>query len=84
MRFLESILKLLFVIGAVYFLATNLFWSTLFVIFLVTCFLLGLVLIFNKKASYRFKQSRNDFTMRKVEGVLLVLFAVIIGIVILA
>jgi hypothetical protein len=77
MRYIELILKLWFVILSVsMIIATRLadpYWSVLLVVSTV----LGLVLIFNKDASYHFKQSKRDLKIRQVEGVLLVVAAIV-------
>jgi|GEM_PF-1671479 len=76
MRYLETILKILFLFASVYLVVTKAILSPFFVIFLVVCLLLGVCLIFNKHASYNFQQTPRDLGIRRVEGVILLIFAV--------
>jgi hypothetical protein len=77
MRYLETILKLLFLAGAVFFMITKSVTNIYFLDFLFVSLLLGVILILNKDASYHFKQSKRDLTIRKIEGALLILFSAI-------
>ncbi|MEK7609505.1 MAG: hypothetical protein AAB470_00075 [Patescibacteria group bacterium] len=79
MRYTEIILKLLFLIGAVSFIITKNILSPLFQVFLVVTILLGITLLLNKNASYYFKQSNRDLTIRKIEGILLIVFSVVVS-----
>ncbi len=75
MRIFEIILKLAFLVGAIWILVVNDITSTCVLGFLVVCLLLGIVLIFNKKASYKYPQSKRDYMISRVEGIILVAFA---------
>ena len=76
MRYLEIVLKFGFLIGAVYLIiSAGISAPAVFCGFLAVSALLGLVLLFNKDASYNFKQSKKDLMMRKIEGSLLIIFA---------
>ncbi len=83
MRYIESILKLLFLAGAIFFIVTKDISSSNFLCFLLVSLILGVVLMFNKDASYHFKQTKRDLGMRKIEGVLLVIFSVVISLLIM-
>ncbi len=74
MRHFEIILKFAFIIGAgyLYINQPNTFWCT--AIFLLICLTLGITLIFNKKASYNFRQTKRDLAIRQVEGWILLVF----------
>lgn len=85
MRVFETILKLLFLLSSMYLtvLAQSpnqepailvLFFGPPF--FLLS-FILGLVLIFNKKSSYNYPQSKRDYAIRKTEGGILIIFSVV-------
>ncbi len=78
MRQVETILKLLFLLGAVFFISTWNIDHDLFIVFLVVKLLLGIVLIFNKEASYNFKQTKRDLAIRKTEGIIMVVSSVAI------
>ena len=81
MRYIEIILKLAFLGLSIFFIDTHSF-SILFVsVFLLVCFILGFVLLFNKDASYHFKQTHKDLTIRKIEGVTMIIFAGILSVV---
>jgi hypothetical protein len=77
MRYLETILKLLFLTGAVFVYITKSVTSLVFLDFLFISLLLGIVLILNKDASYHFKQSKRDLRIRKIEGCVLIIFSTI-------
>ncbi len=81
MKYFEIILKILFVTGAVtFFLDRNTFWDSIYY-FLVVCLVLGITLIFNKKKqSYGYKLVKREIIMRRVEGIVLVVFAVVFAI----
>ena len=82
MKIIEIILKLAFLALAIMFFATSNFTSPWFTVFLAICFILGFVLIFNKHESYGYPagypKMKNVYMMRQIEGVLLVVFSVII------
>jgi hypothetical protein len=75
MRYFEIVLKVAFLAGAVHLLLTNPVRTCYMVAFLILSAILGAVLIFNKKASYHYKQTKRDYMIRRIEGVFLVLFA---------
>jgi hypothetical protein len=79
MRYLETFLKLAFLAASIYFLVTKNVSSVYFVAFLVVCSILGVVLIFNKDASYHFKQTKKDLFLRQLEGIVLLTFPAIIS-----
>ena len=79
MRTIETILKLVFLGLSIYFLSTQAVFSPLFNLFLLVSIVLGVVLLINKDASYRFKQSKKDLKIRKIEGGVLILFAAIVS-----
>lgn len=74
MRYFEIILKFAFLIGAgyLYINQSNNFWCA--AIFLIICLALGVTLIFNKKASYNFRQTKRDLAIRQMEGWILLVF----------
>ncbi len=85
MRYFEIILKLLFAVCGLYliFVVTNNSGSyalnyQLFAMipFSSASLLLGVVLWVNKKSSYNYLQSERDYKIRKIEGTLLIIFAV--------
>ena len=83
MRIIEIILKAMFLIGGIALIWSNSLIGTVWsCIFLAVCILLGVVLIFNKKhpsytypANYRY--NNRVIAMRRVEGVILIIFAVV-------
>jgi hypothetical protein len=77
MRYIEIILKLSFLALAITLLITKNIVSPFFTLFLLVSIVLGLVLMINKDASYHFKQSRKDIRIRRFEGAIMILFAVI-------
>ncbi|MES2216065.1 MAG: hypothetical protein V4481_02105 [Patescibacteria group bacterium] len=81
MKYFEIVLKILFVAGAVtFFLDRNTFWDSI-CYFLAVCLVLGITLIFNKKKqSYGYKLAKREIVMRRVEGIVLVVFAVVFAI----
>ncbi|MES2315043.1 MAG: hypothetical protein V4524_03875 [Patescibacteria group bacterium] len=79
MRIIEIILKLLFLGLAIYFVSTQSIFSSLFNLFLLVSIVLGVVLMLNHDASYHFKQTKRDLSIRKIEGGVLILFAAIVS-----
>ncbi len=72
MRYFEIALKIAFlVIGAAQYISGNVF-TCWFLVFIAISFVLGIVLLFNKKSSYNFKQTKQDLLIRKVEGWVLI------------
>jgi hypothetical protein len=80
MKYFEIILKLLFVAGAVTFFVSKEFFMLNLWVFIIVALVLGVVLLFNKKQSYGYQLSSREVTMRRVEGVVLVVFAVVFGV----
>lgn len=81
MRIFEIILKLAFFLSSMYFVAARPFDATCFTAFLVLSLILGIVLIFNKDSSYDYPQTKKDYFIRRIEGGVLIAFAVIIFII---
>ncbi len=77
MRILEIILKLAFLALSVSLIITQNIFSPYFDLLLVICITLGLILILNRHSSYKFKHTKTDFTLRHIEGAILVIFAAI-------
>ncbi len=77
MRNFEIILKIAFLAGSIVFLFTKDFNSVGFLIFLIVCAVLGCVLVVNKDSSYHYPQTPRDLVIRKIEGILLVVFSII-------
>lgn len=75
MRYFESILKLAFVGQALTFFRPFFYENPYFLIFLETSFILGIVLLLNKKQSYGHRLTSAEIIMRKIEGVLLIIFS---------
>ena len=80
MKSLEIILKISFILLAFALIATGDVINVGLWCFLVTCFGLGVVLIINKKSpSYtypkKYKYHNRIFAMRRIEGLLLVIFS---------
>lgn len=84
MRYVEIVLKLTFLITFINFSTQTSIVSSAFDALLITAFVLGFVLTWNKNASYNFRQTKRDLIIRKIEGVLLMLFALIFSFVPLA
>ena len=80
MRITEIILKLAFLVLSVYIIVTENVMSDWFMALLVTALFLGIVLIFNKKQSYRYPANwpklGRVFMLRRIEGCLLVIVSV--------
>ena len=77
MKYTEIVLKLAFLAGAIYVFVTKSITSPIFGFFLLICLFLGIVLFFNKKNSYgTWGNKPKDILMRRVEGILLVIFAI--------
>jgi hypothetical protein len=81
MKKFEIILKITFLIAVIRLFFTHDFWSYKFEAFLGLCVVLGLVLVFNKRESYGYPagypRMKNVYLTRRIEGVLLVLFAIV-------
>ena len=79
MRIIEIILKLAFLVLSLYIIATGQVFSHIAVILAYVCFLLGIVLIFNKHTSYgSWGNAKKDFVMRRIEGVILIVAALVV------
>lgn len=76
MRYIETALKIIYLVGSVYFIYTENVLSPFFWVYTVLSAVLGAILIFNKDSSYRFAQKPRDIIMRRIEGVILIVFAV--------
>jgi hypothetical protein len=82
MRYLEIILKLIFLGVSIFlFIYHDPISIGVTDIFLLICMSLGIVLMFNKDSSYHFKQTKKDLLIRKIEGGLLIVFAMAIGVI---
>jgi len=81
MRHFELFLKVLFLIGSLYAIKSEIVSPPFLIGYLLVCFILGVVLICNKHASYNFKQTKKDLIMRRIEGGLLVLFSMFVYVV---
>jgi hypothetical protein len=82
MRYLEITIKLIFLGLAIYIFVANAFISPWLLVFLETSFLLGFVLVLNREESYRYPPGYPNmarvYLMRKIEGLILILFSIII------
>ena len=77
MRPLEITLKFCFLILSIVLIATSNVISLGFWSFLVISFALGIVLMINRKPSYKKANAKSDFKIRRVEGVVLIIFALV-------
>lgn len=75
MRPIEIILKLLFLASSLDIIITKSIDSISFYFLLPVCLALGVTLIFNKKASYNYPQTKTDYLIRRIEGILLIVFS---------
>ncbi len=78
MRYIEIILKVAFALGGLYLVTTQAVDSPCFIVFLAVSLLLGIVLLFNKQASYNFKQTKKDLMIRRIEGIFLVVYSLVL------
>lgn len=79
MKYFEILLKIIFAALAIFLVITGNITSMWFCLFLLISFILGIVLIFNKKESYSYKNPKKGvFVTRRIEGVLLIIFSVAI------
>lgn len=82
MKYLEILLKLAFLALSIYVIATRQVFGDAFMILAYVALILGVVLIFNKKQSYdypaNYPKIKNVFAMRKIEGIILVLSALVV------
>lgn len=76
MRFIEIILKLAFLLGAIYIFAIGWVALTFSLAFISVAILLGICLLFNKEASYNFPQTKRDLLLRRIEGIVLIVAAI--------
>ena len=76
MKYFESFLKLAFVAQTLTFFKPLFYENPMFLVFLETSFILGIVLLLNKKQSYGYTLSTGEIIMRKIEGTLLVIFSI--------
>ncbi len=78
MRNFEIILKAAFLILSVAVFCTGIATSFWLPYFFLSCLVLGVVLLLNKKNSYgKWGNKKKDFAMRRVEGIVLILGATI-------
>jgi threonine/homoserine/homoserine lactone efflux protein len=77
MKYIEILLKIAFVGQIVTFFQPLFYENTAFLFFIETAFMLGIVLLLNKKQSYGYVLSHREVIMRRIEGVLLILFAML-------
>lgn len=78
MRIFEIILKILFLLGSVYAFKVEVVSTSLLICYVVVCFVLGFVLIFNKNDSYNYPKTNRDWLQRRIEGGLLIIFSLFI------
>ncbi len=76
MKIFEIILKLLFLGGSIYSIRAEGVQTPYLIAYLSICLVLGVVLFFNKKQSYGYELSKREIVIRKIEGVLLGVFAI--------
>lgn len=77
MKYVEIILKIMFLCAAVVvFFMPGLLIDFVYVFATVSA-LLGAVLLFNKKQSYGYELSSREVVIRRLEGVLLVIFGAV-------
>jgi hypothetical protein len=77
MKYIEIILKLAFLAGVIVFASARDFFFTNLVWFLGVSLLLGIVLIFNRKQSYGYELSYREVVIRRIEGIILIVFAIL-------
>jgi hypothetical protein len=77
MKYVESFLKIAFVAQTLTFFKPLFYENTAFLFFIETAFMLGIVLLLNKKQSYGYVLSHREVIMRRIEGVLLIVFSVL-------
>jgi hypothetical protein len=77
MKYIEIILKLLFVGISITAIMSSTFFVDYMYAFLIVSFILGLVLCFNREQSYGYQLSEREVKIRRIEGGLLVLFSVV-------
>jgi hypothetical protein len=77
MKYLEIFLKIAFVGQIITFFKPLFYENTAFLFFIETAFMLGIVLLLNKKHSYGYRLTRRDLIIRRIEGVLLIFFAIL-------
>jgi len=82
MKIIEIILKLAFLTLSIYFISTGQIFNHWFMILVYVGLVLGLVLIFNKHESYGYPKDypkmNRVYLMRRIEGVILVIGALIV------
>lgn len=76
MKIFEIILKVLFLAGSIYSIGAESVQTPYLIAYLTVCLVLGIVLFFNKKQSYGYELSKREIVIRKIEGVLLGVFAI--------
>jgi hypothetical protein len=78
MKYTEIILKLAFLVGSVYSIKAETVSHSFLITYLAVCFILGVILFFNKKQSYGYELKKREVIMRKIEGIILVAFAIFV------
>ncbi len=78
MRIFEIILKVLFLGGSIYALKAEGVSLSCLILYLLVCFILGIVLIFNKKQSYGYELAKREVVMRRIEGGFLIVFSLFV------
>ncbi len=81
MKYFEIILKLAFLGGSIYSIKAETVSHQFLLAYLTVCLVLGIVLFFNKKQSYGYELEKREIVMRKIEGILLVIFSIFVFIV---
>ena len=76
MKIFEIILKVLFLAGSIYAIRAESVQTPYLIAYLMICLVLGVVLFLNKKQSYGYELSKREIVIRKIEGVLLGVFAI--------
>ncbi|MDB5259281.1 MAG: hypothetical protein JWO73_489 [Candidatus Taylorbacteria bacterium] len=74
---IEIALKLIFVLSVSMLWAQGWFERVWAFAFLISSLLLGITLIFNKESSYGYKCSELEYSYRRIEGAVLLVFAIV-------
>lgn len=75
MKYFEIIFKILFLIGSIYSIKLGTLSHPYMIYYLGISLILGFTLCFNKKQSYGYELVEREIMMRRIEGALLILFA---------
>ncbi len=76
MKIIEIILKVVFLGESIYAIKSEQVSHPFLISYLVTCLVLGIVLIFNKKQSYGYELEKREVVMRRIEGIILIAFSI--------